>query len=176
MTLLRSAILIFAVASCGCGPRHPPCSRDRPWANKHLVRAFYEQIVSTGHVDRIPDFVSVNYTEVHQGTRHLLGIKGAREHILSVRRTYPDLHLTVERQIAEGEWVASVVTARGTHRGVWLNMTPTDRVIEITAVNVDRVVNGRIVEHGGAADLFTPFMAVGAIKIANPADEMESKQ
>lgn len=101
----------------------------------------------------------------------MLGVAGAREHILGVRRTYPDLRLTVERQIAEGEWVASIVTARGTHDGVWLNMTPTHQAVEITGVNVDRVVHGRIVEHGGAADLFTPLMAIGAIKVANPVED-----
>lgn len=36
-----------------------------------------------------------------------------------------DLHLTIEQQIAEGEWVATSVIARGTHQGVWLSMKPT---------------------------------------------------
>jgi hypothetical protein len=79
-----------------------------------------------------------------------------------VREIYPDLRLTVEQQIAEGEWVATRVTARGTHRGgVWLGMKPTGKSVEITAVNIDRVVDGRIVEHGGAANLLEPMLAIG---------------
>jgi hypothetical protein len=40
----------------------------------------------------------------------------------------------------------------------------------MTGVNVDRVVAGRIVEHGGAADLFTPFLEAGAIRVVGPDD------
>ena len=39
------------------------------------------------------------------------------------------------------------------------------------AVNIDRVVNGRIVEHGGAANLLEPLLEIGAIRIADPVDE-----
>jgi hypothetical protein len=35
----------------------------------------------------------------------------------------------------------------------------------VTAVNIDRVVDGRIVEHGGAANLLGPLLEIGAIVI-----------
>jgi hypothetical protein len=37
-------------------------------------------------------------------------------------------------------------------------------------VNIDRVVDGRIVEHGGAANLLGLFLEIGAIRIADPVD------
>ena len=115
-------------------------------------------------------FISPDYTEVYRNARHAVGLEGAKEHVLGVRRTYPDLHLTVEQQIAEGDWVVTLVTARGTHRGVWLGMAPTGKVVEMTAVNLDRVIEGRIVEHGGAANLLEPLLEIGAIKVADPVD------
>lgn len=48
----------------------------------------------------MPWFVSAEYTEVHDNVRRPLSIAGAQEHVRGVRRTYPDLHLTVEQQIA----------------------------------------------------------------------------
>jgi predicted ester cyclase len=138
--------------------------------NKLLVRRYYEEIVNTGDVDRLAEFISPAYAEVHGNVTYPAGLEGAREHVLGVRRTYPDLHLTVEQQIAEGEWVVTRVTARGTHEGVWLGMRPTGKKLEMTAVNIDRVIDGRIVEHGGAADLLGPFLEIGAIRIADPVD------
>jgi predicted ester cyclase len=132
--------------------------------NKALVRDYYEQVVSTGDLTHIEDYVSPEYTEVHRGVRHAVGLDGAREHILGVRQTYPDLELTVDLQVAEGEWVVSLVKMKGTHRGEWLGIRPTQRMIETTAVNVDRVVAGRIVEHGGAANLLEPLLEIGAIQ------------
>lgn len=131
--------------------------------NKALVRRYYEDIVSTGRIDEVPRFVAPDYVEVHDNRTFAIGLEGAKEHIRGVRRTYPDLRLTVEQQIAEGEWVVTRVTMRGTHRGEWEGIRPTGKVVEVTAVNIDRVVEDRIVEHGGAANLLGPLLGIGAV-------------
>lgn len=132
---------------------------------KTVVRRYLAEVVNTGDVSRIEEFLSPDYREVHDGRVHPIGIPGARDHVLGVRRTYPDLEVTVERQIAEGEWVATVITARGTHAGEWAGIRPTGKVLTYTGVNVDRVVDGRIVEHGGAANLLGPLLEAGAVRI-----------
>lgn len=88
-----------------------------------------------------------------------------RARVLGVRRTYPDLHITVDQQIAEGDWVATRITARGTHLGSWLNIKPTGKQVVITGVNLDRVVEGRIIEHGGAANMLEALLSIGAVKL-----------
>jgi predicted ester cyclase len=133
--------------------------------NKALVRRYLEEVVNTGNVDGIADFIAPDYIDRNDQGR---GIEGARQHVLGVRQTYPDLHVTVGQQIAEGEWVVTRVTGRGTHLGVWLGMRPSGKAVEITGVNIDRVVNGRIVEHGGVADLLGPLLAMGAIQWVAP--------
>jgi predicted ester cyclase len=138
--------------------------------NKLLVRRDYEEIVNTGDVERLSEFISSDYVEVHRNTRHHVGLEGAKEHVAGVRKTYPDLHLTIEPQIAEGEWVVTCVTSRGAHHGVWLGMKPTGKQVEMTAVNVDRVVDGRMVERGGAANLLEPLLEMGAVRITEPVD------
>jgi predicted ester cyclase len=131
--------------------------------NKKLVRQYYEEVVSTGAVEQVERFISADYVEVHDNKRYSIGIKGAKEHIRGVRETYPDLNLKVEQQIAEGEWIVTRVTMRGTHSGEWQGIKPTGRSVEVTAINIDRVVNGRIVEHGGAANLLGPLLEIGAV-------------
>ena len=138
---------------------------------KSIVRQYIEQVINTGNVDGIERFVGTDYTEVFEGKRYPLGIEGAKEHILGVRRTYPDLMLSVDRQIAEGEWVATSITARGTHKGTWMGIRPTGKTITYTGVNIERVVNGRIVEHGGAANMFGPLLEIGAIRIVGPEEK-----
>ncbi len=135
--------------------------------NKLLIRRYIEQVVNTGQVDRIDQFISPDYTEIYDSKRYPLGIEGAKEHILGVRRTYPDLTLTIEQQIAEGDWVVTCITARGTHRGEWMGIKPTGKVLTYTGVNLDRIIDGRIVEHGGAANMLGPLLEAGAIKILN---------
>lgn len=136
--------------------------------NKLLVRRFYEEVVNTGNVDLIEKFIAPEYVEVSEGKKYEVGIEGAKEHILGVRETYPDLHIEIERQISEGEWVATSITARGTHKGLWLGIKPTGKAVAYTGVNLDRVVGDRIVEHGGAANMMGPLLEIGAIKVVGP--------
>lgn len=132
-------------------------------ANKRVVRRFIEQVVNTGDVSRIADLVAPGCVETDGRVRVVSGVEGMAAHVRGVRAVYPDLVVAIERQVAEGEWVATVITARGTHAGKWLGMKPTNSMLEFTGVNVDRVVDGRIVEHGGAANMLGPFLEAGAL-------------
>ncbi len=136
-----------------------------PEAVKRVARRFVEEVVNTGDVGRLAEFVSPGFRESNDPAGRVAGLEGMREHVLGVRRVYGDLHLTVEQQIAEGEWVATRITARGVHRGEWLGIRPTGKPVEFTGVNLDRVVDGRIVEHGGAANMFEGLLAIGAIRV-----------
>jgi len=138
--------------------------------NKDLVKRFYEEIVSTGDVDRIERFVSDGYTEVVDGTRYSTGLEGARSHIIGVRQTCRDLGIVVQQQIGEGDWVVSCIVATGTHEGRWLGIEPTHKVVSYTGVNVDRVVDGRIVEHGGAANVLGPLLEIGAVRVVGQSE------
>lgn len=138
-------------------------ARNDPEANKLLVRRFLAEVVDTGAVERIAEFVAADCVETDGRTRVTSGVEGMARHVEAVRAVWHGLQVTVGRQIAEGEWVASCVTARGVHGGEWLGIAPTGREVAITGVNVDRVVAGRIVEHGGAANMFDALLGIGAI-------------
>jgi predicted ester cyclase len=138
--------------------------------NKNIVRRYYEEVVNTGNIDKIEDFISEEYTEIFDGKRHSVGIEGAKAHVVGVRQTYADLHLSIERQIAEDELVVTCITARGTHVGSWLGIKPTGKLVTFTGVNVDRVVGGRIVLHGGAANMLGPLLEIGAVKVVGPEE------
>jgi predicted ester cyclase len=136
--------------------------------NKKLVRRYYEEMVNTGKVEHIEHFISPEYVKVHDGKRYAIGIEGAGKHILGGHETYRDLRLEIEKQIAEGQWVVTCLTARGIHQGTWLGIKPTGKQVSFSVVNVDKVVDGRIVEHGGAANMLGPLLEIGAVKVVGP--------
>jgi len=131
--------------------------------NKSIIRRFIEEIENTGDVSNIHELISEDYVEVHEGERHQIGIKGAIDHVLGVRKVYPDLKLTIENQISEGEWVVTIYSVTGTFKEEWFDMKPTGKPITFTGVNVDRIKNGKIIEHGGAANLLEPLLNAGVI-------------
>jgi len=135
--------------------------------NKRLVRRFYEEVINTGRVEAIAAFIAPDCVETDGKVRIVSGIQGMTSHVLAVREIYPDLSLTIEHQIAEDDWVVTMVTARGTHRGTWLGMKPTGRSLVFTGVNVDKVRDSRIVEHGGAANMLEPLLEAGALRVVS---------
>jgi uncharacterized protein with NRDE domain len=57
--------------------------------------------------------------------------------------------------------VVACVLARGTHLGHWLGLEPTGKFVEIAGVNVDRLENGLLVEHSGAAGTLEALLESG---------------
>jgi predicted ester cyclase len=133
--------------------------------NKTIIRRFTEEIENTGDVSNIHEFISEDYVEVHEGKRYQIGIKGAIDHVLGVRKVFPDLKLSIERQVSEGEWIATVYSVSGTFKEDWefLGLKSTGKPITFTGVNVDRVIDGKIIEHGGAANLLIPLLEAGVV-------------
>ena len=74
--------------------------------------------------------------------------------------------MKILRQYEDGDVIISEFIMRGTHKGEFIGITPTNKVIEITGVDIDRVMNGKIIEHGGATNTFDAFWNNGLIKPA----------
>lgn len=83
---------------------------------------------------------------------------------MAVKKTYPDYTMKIIRQFEDGDTVISEFVMTGTHKGEFIGIMPTSKVIEITGVDIDKVVGGKIVEHGGAANSFEAFWENGLIK------------
>jgi len=132
--------------------------------NKTIIQRFIDEVENTGDVSKIHEFISEDYVEIHDGQRYEIGIQGAIDHVLGVRKVYPDLKLTIEHQISEGEWVVTTYSLTGTFKEDWFGMKPTGKPITYTGVNVDRVRDGKIIEHGGAANLLNPLLDAGVIE------------
>jgi len=84
--------------------------------NKKIICRYIDEIENTGNVSNIQEFIAEDYVEVYEGNRYGIGIKGAIDHVLGVRRIFPDLKLTIKNQISEGEWVVTIYSVTGTFK------------------------------------------------------------
>lgn len=70
----------------------------------------------------------------------------------ALRRSYPDLAVSVEDQEAEGELVRTRLVLSGTDEGGVTWYPPTGRCVSFSAVFTDRFRGGQLVEHAGEAN------------------------
>ena len=133
-------------------------------SNKEMIRYFYEEIVSKNKITEIEKYVSINCTARSGETNIPIGVEGMRQHVIDVRKTYPDLEIRIIRQHEENNVVISEIITDATHTGEWLGIKPTGKKLQFTGVNIDLVNDNKIIEHGGAANIFDTFWAEGIIK------------
>ncbi|PSJ42900.1 ester cyclase [Allosphingosinicella deserti] len=71
-----------------------------------------------------------------------------------LRAAFGDFHAVIHWQAADGDIVTTFKTYHGVHRGEFLGIAPTGRTIQFDTVDAMRIVDGRISEHWGVADLY----------------------
>lgn len=115
--------------------------------NKDLVRRAVKEIWNDGNYDGLEEFITRDFT-IYFGDQgaQIRGIEGVKQFYTELRHAFPDIHFTIDSQIAEADKVVTKWTARGTHKGVFRGIPPTGRKFSMTSIDIDRVVDGKFVE------------------------------
>jgi steroid delta-isomerase-like uncharacterized protein len=132
--------------------------------SKDLARRFYEEVFNAGDLDAIdqlltPDFV--DHEEGPPGTPD--GIEGVKAFVTMYREAFPDIHVTIDDMVEEGDRIAVRATFTGTHDGEFMGVPASGRSIKIEAIDMVRVVDGKAAEHWGVTDAMGLMQQIGAI-------------
>ena len=123
-------------------------------ANKDLVRRHYEDIVNQNNLDAAEEQMAEDF--VDHGARPGLASSGpeaARQAMAALHAVLPDVRITLDEVIAEGDHVAVRATWRGTHTGPFAGSPPSGKPVTITGMVFWRVANGKLVERWATLDL-----------------------
>lgn len=115
-------------------------------ANKAIVRREVEMF-STGDLSIADEIYSEDYV-AHDPTKAepIRGIEEGKEEVAGYRAAFPDLTLTIDHQVADGEYVVTRWTARGTHEGELEGIAATGVKATTSGISIVRIVDGKIVE------------------------------
>lgn len=83
--------------------------------------------------------------------------------IAGFMQAFPDLGFTIDNIVAEGDFVATRMTARATQRQPFMGVQPTGREIKCTVMGLVRIVDGRIVEHWNVMDELYMLQQLGLV-------------
>jgi steroid delta-isomerase-like uncharacterized protein len=133
--------------------------------NKALVRRYFEEIWDKGNLEVIDelfttDFVRHGPTAIEGEVR---GQEGFESFVSSYRTGLPDLRVSIEDLIAEGDRVVTRWTARGTHQGELMGTAPTGNPATVTGILVDRISGGKIEEEWVDYDTLHLMQQIGAV-------------
>ena len=132
--------------------------------NKAVVRRFLEGILTQGNPDVEDELAAPNFV-VHDpsseaGDVDAEGVKGS---IAWSHSTFPDLRVTIEDQVAEGDKVATRWRVRGTHQGEMMGVAATGNQVTFTGTQTDYISGGKIVESWSNWDTLGMLQQIGTV-------------
>ena len=133
-------------------------SQTRAAYNRFLDEAF-----NNGRIDKLGDLLTDDYAfhDAPPGTPP--GREGVRQVVTMFRNAFPDLHVTIDDQIAEGDKVSSLTTTRGTHTGAEIfGVKPSGKSFAMKGMTMARVENGRVAESWVKNDVMSMMSQLGA--------------
>lgn len=131
--------------------------------NKDLVRRFYEEVFNKKNLAGVDEFVDPQIIEHSLPPGLSAGSEGTRQFIGMYLRAIPDLHLTAEDLIAEGDKVTARITYGGTHRGELMGIPPTGKQATVTGIQIVRIADGKIAENWVEFDALGLLHQLGVI-------------
>jgi steroid delta-isomerase-like uncharacterized protein len=129
--------------------------------NKALVRRFYGESVHNPVL--LDDLLAPSYVLHLPGRPTMSGIEPAKQLMVAYTSGFPDLQLTTEDMVAEGDKVAIRNTWRGTHQGTFQGVPPTGKHVTFTGSDIFHVEGGKIVEQWADLDALGLMQQLGLI-------------
>ncbi len=130
--------------------------------NKDLARRSWESLS-----ERNPDLIEEFYPPDlvwHEPDQDIRGYEQARQFVSTFFDAFPDINITVEDAIAEGDQVVTRYTIRGTHRGETEEFgPPTERQMELEGITIHRIEGGKIVEDWDSYDNLSFMQQLGLV-------------
>jgi predicted ester cyclase len=129
-------------------------------------RRFMAEVANKGNMAVFDDIISRDvkeYEKLPPGCTP--DYEGIRRLFTMLRTAFPDLNITIEDHLVQGDKVVARVTLRGTHEGEFLGIAPTGRKIAYEAIDISRFVDGKLVEHWGIPDYLTLFQQLGVSRL-----------
>jgi predicted ester cyclase len=130
-------------------------------ANIATFRRAIDEGWNNGNLAAIDELFAPDFVEHQAGIAP--GREGVKGSIRALRTAFSDLRLEVEDAVAEGDTVWFRLHGAGTHDGPFMGMPATGRRIDVTVIDIARVVDGRLIEHWGVADRFTVAQQIGLV-------------
>ena len=98
------------------------------------------------------------------------GLYETRASVPMLHAAFPDMQTTMEQEIVAGDLITTVVTVRATHQKEFLGIPATGKQVSFMVIGLDRIVDGKIVDHWSLPDFFSLLQQIGGVIVPGQAE------
>jgi steroid delta-isomerase-like uncharacterized protein len=135
--------------------------------NKAIARRFLEETWNNGNLAVIDELIAADHVNHSPGPQLPRGPEGSKMFIGVYKGGFPDTHVHIEDQIAEGDKVFTRWSAHGANSGEFMGMPATGKAVHVSGMIVDRIANGQIVESWSEFDQLGMLQQLGVAPMPN---------
>ena len=179
----RRPIMVFPHLSPLEGVRLAPQKRsvsevpERPVLeeNKAVVRRFVDEVVNQRKLSVVDEIVSSDFFDHDAPPGTPTGPEGIRRAVSVFLDAFHDFRVAIEDLVAEGDKVVARATARGTYRGRSVGMAETARDVTFRAIEIFRIVDGKILERWSTAENLSLVQQLGAVLVRDRPNSLNAE-
>jgi steroid delta-isomerase-like uncharacterized protein len=131
--------------------------------NKAIVRRMTEEFYNQGNVDLADHFFADTYLHHDPASPQVRNRDDLKQVLRSFLAGCPDLHITIDELLAEGDTVTKRWTYHATHTGDLSGLAPTGKRITMSGLELFRLDGGKIVECWLGYDNLSLMQQLGVI-------------
>jgi steroid delta-isomerase-like uncharacterized protein len=131
--------------------------------NKAIIRAYVETVWNQHQLDRADEFMAPDFLDHASLPGQAPGLQGATNKWAMYQTGLPDLRVTINDLVAEGDKVGVRRTYQGTHGGELLGVPPIGRHMQIGGISIFRLAGGKIAESWEQVNLLAMMQQLGAL-------------
>ena len=128
--------------------------------NKRIAIAVFPAAWNHGDFAPAEKYVDAEVVDHFDNSQGIEAFKGV---INGFRAAFPDIELTVQHEIAEGDLVVHHWTMTGTHKGAFQGLPPTGKSLTWTGITIVRIADGKIVERWANVDVLAILQQLGVV-------------
>ena len=156
-SFLLAATLV--AAGCAAGPEA---------RNKEVASRVVTEILSGGNFELANELYASDF--VNHGQTRDVGLAEDQAAARGWKSAFPDLVMTPDKLIAEGDLVTVLWSARGTNTGTGNGLPATGKALQARGITIWRIVDGRITDEWSAFDQLSIMQKLGLIPQAGQQD------
>jgi steroid delta-isomerase-like uncharacterized protein len=137
-------------------------------ATKVTARGYIERALNEQRIDLFEEYIDENIIQHPVGRPTTVGRERMKAGVGMLFKAFPDFHLTIDDEIAEGDKVVVRYSFHGTHQGELAGIPGTGKEITLAGVAIYQVDNGKVVEFWNFPDELTLMRQLGVVPAQAP--------
>jgi steroid delta-isomerase-like uncharacterized protein len=131
-------------------------------ANKAKTHQFYEEVMNGKKLETVDALCAADFTDHNPEQGHTgKGTADLKKTFGGWFAAYPDMHMTIDNMVAEGDMVATMFTVTGTWKGDMMGMKANGKSFKVSGTDFVKIKDGKATDRWGTFDVMGMLQQLG---------------